>query len=143
LKDELFNIAGLGLLCLLSAGPLWGCKADPAPPAPAIKPASAVVARLQSGRFKIGGNEGSRNVLTKDVTFPEPFKAVPVVVVTPSHFDPHPDIVVANVVNITTTGFRVLLHRADVPVAGWGLELQLEWIAVDYGGGTANLLGGN
>lgn len=137
------KIAGLGLLGVLGAGQLCGCKSDPAPPVPASKPASAVVARLQAGRFKVGGNEGSKNVLMKDVAFPEPFKAVPIVVVSPSHFDPHPDIVVANVVNITTTGFRVLLHRADQPVAGWGLELQLEWIAVDYGGGTANLLGGN
>jgi hypothetical protein len=127
--------------CALNAG---CAKTEPAP-APTPKPsaeAAPVVARLQAGRFKVGTNEANEPSLAKDIKFTEPFQAVPVVVVTPSHFDPHPDIFAATVVNTTTTGFRVLIHRADVPVAGWGLELNIEWVAVDYGGGVAKLLGG-
>jgi hypothetical protein len=131
--------------CLALALVVAGCKADPeTKPAPQPKAATMrppVVARIQAGRFKVGANEANENVLAKDVTFPEPFHAVPIVVATPVHFDDHPDVVSVTVSNTTASGFRLLIHRSDHPVKGWGLVLNVDWIAVDHGGGVAKVLG--
>lgn len=132
--------------CLGFAGTLVSCKAEPetkpAPQPKAVAEPAPVVARIQAGRFKVGTNEANENVLAKDVKFPEAFQAIPIVVATPVHFDGHPDVVSVTVSNTTVSGFRLLIHRADQPVKGWGLELNVDWIAVDYGGGVAKLLGG-
>ena len=101
-----------------------------------------VVARLQAGRFRVGSNEGDESVVSKEVRFSEPFLVVPIVVATPIHFDTHPDVFSVTVANATVSGFRLMIHRTDVPVSGWGLDLDVDWIAVDYGGGMAKLLGG-
>jgi hypothetical protein len=132
------------LACLGLAAVVTSCKADPetkpaSQPKAAAKPAQ-VAARVQAGRFKVGANETNENVLAQDVTFPEAFQSVPIVVATPVHFDDHPDVVNVTVSNTTTSGFRLLIHRTDHPVKGWGLELNVDWIAIDYGGGVAKLL---
>jgi hypothetical protein len=119
-----------------------GCKSDPPSPPPKTPEPAPVVARIQAGRLKVGLNEAGENIVSKDVVFTTPFQAPPIVVVTPLHIDAHPDVFSATVVNPTATGFKVLVHRTDAPVPGWGLDLNIDWVAVDYGGGMAKLLGG-
>lgn len=89
----------------------------------------------QGSEFLVGNGDNSTNFTkTMYVEFLQPFLEVPNTVsleaVTPSwaqqdHFE-------LSAVNITNTGFVLIVHRIDVPpniVSGWGETLKVRWSA--------------
>jgi len=76
------------------------------------------------------------------IHFQKRFRTRPVILVTTvpegaenvNSIGPHPDVFVASVSDIGLDYFVVNIVRVDsVPHNGWGQELFLDWIAMEYG----------
>lgn len=72
---------------------------------------------------------GLATVKRVPVSFGRTFAAPPIVHLG-TQSEPYPDAFSVTATNITTTGFVANVKRADAPANGWGLNLQLNWLAL-------------
>lgn len=97
--------------------------------------------RVQIGTSQLGRRLGSQGGVARyRVRFIRPFQHRPVVVIQTvpegtqqgNDVEPHSDVFVASVAEVRLDYFVVDVLRVDAMGSGWGQDLYLDWIAMEY-----------